>query len=349
MPRRAPLLRLALALLLVPAAGWAAHPSVARAREAVAAGRVDLERDLRPLLLSLQRTTHAETRRELVGAIADLGAADGKSPNAVKAFLREQAPPLLLDVARGGGDPFLQGDALFALRSMGVPRRVLEEAAAIAEADPDAFVQSRGEILRGYLESLPPEADGAVIRPAQSAAAVAAIAQLDELGVTVSMQALRDAARDAHEEIVAALLAAGVPADTGATLLDDTPLYMATMIGCSNQEQETDWLVATVRHLVEAGADLARLDDNGNTALLHAANSCGPRIVELLVEAGAPVAARNRAGLTPLGIALVQQKLDNAEVLVTHGARLNAEERQIVEHVAKDARAKAIVRRASGG
>jgi hypothetical protein len=79
--------------------------------------------------------------------------------------------------------------------------------------------------------------------------------------------------------------------------LDDTPMYLATRIGCSNQNGETDWLVETVRHLVAAGADLAIEDDNHNTALLFAADECGPRIVTLLAEGGAKVNARN--GLRP--------------------------------------------------
>jgi hypothetical protein len=230
---------------------------------------------------------------------------------------------------------------------MDVPRSVLEEAAAIAEADPDPFVKSRGEILRNFIASLPKEDETATHRPVESAAAKAAIAKLDELGVGVSTDSLRTAARDGNAEIVEALLAAGVAPDTGVSDLHETPLYMATFIGCSTQGEETDWLVDTVRHLVKAGADLSIQDDSHNTVLISAAQMCGPRIIDVLVDGGAKVDARNGSGLTPLGIALVMKKLDNAEALVKRGARLTPQERAMVEPGTTDARAKALIKKAA--
>jgi hypothetical protein len=95
---------------------------------------------------------------------------------------------VLLEVARTGNDPFLQGDAISALRGMAVPRAVLEQAAAIAEADPNDFVKSRGEILRNYIRGLPAEDAAATARPVETAAAKAAVAYLDKLGVGVSTE-----------------------------------------------------------------------------------------------------------------------------------------------------------------
>ena len=42
-----------------------------------------------------------------------------------------------------------------ALRDMGASRAVLEQAATIAEHDPDDYVRSRGEILRNFIQSMP--------------------------------------------------------------------------------------------------------------------------------------------------------------------------------------------------
>jgi hypothetical protein len=340
---------LGVSALAAPSPLRAEHPAIARAERAIAAGKVVPSRDIAPLLSALRRASTVEEKRELVDAIADLGETDGNSPNAVKSYLVAEAPPVLLEVAKNGHDPFLQGDALAALRGMDVPRSVLEEGAAIAEADPDAFVRSRGEILRNFIAGLPEEDETTTHRPVESAAAKAAIAQLDELGVGVSTESLRTAARDGNAEIVAALLAAGVAPDTGVRDLHETPLYLATFIGCSTQGEETDWLVETVRHLVDAGADLTIEDDNHNTVLISAAQMCGPRIVTALVDGGAKVGARNGSGLTPLGIALVHQKLDVAEALVKKGARLTREERAMVEPGMTDARGKALIKRASGG
>ncbi len=338
---------LLLVVALAASPALAKHPTIEHAERAIEAGRVVPSRDVRPILEALRRSRDLEERRELVGAIDDLGETDGNAPNAVKSYLVEEAPPVLLEVARTGNDPFLQGDAISALRGMAVPRSVLEEAAAIAEADPNEFVKSRGEILRGYIRSLPAEDPGTTARPVETAAAKAAIAYLDKLGVGVSTEALREAARDGNAEIVKALLDAGVAPDTGVKNLDDTPMYLATRIGCSNQSGETDWLVDTVRHLVAAGADLAIEDDNHNTALLFAADECGPRIVTLLAEAGANVNAKNGSGLTPLGFAFMKGKLDNAEVLIAKGARLTADERNMIKSFATSPRARALLDKAS--
>jgi hypothetical protein len=62
---------------------------------------------------------------------------------------------VLLELGRSGGNVFLRGDALLALRDLGASRSVLEQAIAIAEADSEDFVRSRGEILRGALRSAP--------------------------------------------------------------------------------------------------------------------------------------------------------------------------------------------------
>jgi len=338
---------LALVPFIAAAPAAAKHPTIEKAERAIAAGRVVPSRDVQPVLEALRRSRSVEERRELVDAIADWGETEGDAPNSVKSYLVEEAPPALLEVAKNGNDPFLQGDAISALRGMAVPRAVLEQAAAIAEADPNDFVKSRGEILRNWIKSLPAEDESATQRPVETAGAKAAIAYLDKLGVGVSTQALRDAARDANAEIVKALLDAGVAPDTGVKNLDNTPLYLAVRIGCSNQDGETDWLVDTVRHLVTAGANVTIEDDNHNTALLFAAEECGPRIIALLIEGGAKVNARNGSGLTPLGFAFMGNHLDNAEILIAKGARLTADERNMVKSFATSPRARGLLDKAS--
>jgi hypothetical protein len=334
------------AALGVAARAGAEHPAIARAERAVEAGAVDPERDLAPLLQALARSRNVDERRELVGAIADLGAADAESPNAVKQYLVRSAPPVLLEVARTGADPFLQGDAISALRGMDVPRSVLEQAAAIAEADPDEFVQSRGEILRNYIASMPVEDTAAAKRVADPVKERAAVAYLDERGIAASTEALRDAAGRADPDTVRALLDAGIAPDTGAADATQTPLYFATAQACHSQGAETDWLVETVSLLVAAGADVNRLDDNRNTPLFHAAHYCGPRIVGVLVEGGAQVGARNGSGVSPLAMALIVGNLDAAEALVARGARLAKEDGPMVSGVT-DPRGRALIARAS--
>lgn len=344
----APRATLAAALLVLAGAApaVAAHPAIARAERAIASGGVDPARDVGPLLDALKRSRDVDEKRELVEAIANLGEADGASPNAVKRYLIENAPPVLLEVIRTGANNFLQGDAVFALRGMGVPRAVLERAAALAEADPDPYVQSRGEILRGFISSLPAEAPEAAPRSVDPERARAGIAYLDRRGLSASNEALRDAAQRADADAVRALLDAGIAPDGGVAELQETPIYRAVALGCSSQGQETDWLVETVALLIAAGADLSRVDDNRNTVMISAAQYCGPRVVGALVEGGAKVDVRNGSGITPLTLALIVGNFDAAEALVARGARLGDRDLPMVAGVT-DPRGRAIVEKAS--
>jgi hypothetical protein len=229
---------------------------------------------------------------------------------------------------------------------MGVPRGVLEQAAAIAEADPDPFVQSRGEILRNYIQSLPAEDAASATRAVDPGTKAAGIAYLDKRNIAVSTQSLRDAARRADPETVKALLDAGIAPDTGAADASQTPLYFALAQACHSQGAETDWLVETVRLLVGAGADVGRLDGNKNPPLMHAAQYCGPKVVALLVDAGARVDARNGSGVTPLAMALIMGNFDAAEALVAKGARIGKDDEMMVSGVT-DPRGKALIQKAS--
>jgi len=329
------------------AASHAKHPAIARAESAIKAGNVDPARDIAPLVDALKRSRSVDEKRELVEAIADLGEADGDAPNAVKQYLIQNSPPVLLDVIQHGANNFLQGDAVTALRGMNVPRSVLEQAATLAEADPDSYVQSRGEILRNYMKSLPAEDASATKRAVDPAKAKAGVAYLDKRGLSVSTDALRNAARDADADAVKALLEAGVAPDTGVADLTQTPIYFAVAQGCNSQGAETDWLVETVRLLVTAGADLARTDDNRNTVLMSAAQYCGPRIVGVLVDGGAKVAVKNGSGISPLQMALIMSRFDAAEALVAKGARLGKDDMMMVSGVT-DPHGKAIIQKATG-
>jgi ankyrin repeat protein len=325
----------------------AEHPAIERAENAVESKNVDVARDIAPLLDALKRSKDVDEKRELVDAVADLGAEDGDSPNSVKQYLMQNAPPILLDVIKNGNNNFLQGDAVHALRDMGCPRSVLEQAAALAEADPDSYVQSRGEILRNYIKSMPVEDAAATTstKAADPQQKAAAIAYLDKRGIKVSTQSLRDAALRADAESVKALLDAGIAADTGAADATQTPLYFATAQACHTQGAETDWLVQTVSYLIAAGADVNRMDDNKNTPMMHAAQYCGPKIIGVLAAAGGKIDQKNGSGVSPLAMALIMSNFDAAEALIAKGARIAKSDAAMVSGVT-DPRGKALAQKA---
>jgi hypothetical protein len=341
------LLVVGVALAAVTGAAHAEHPAIERAERAVESKNVDVTRDIAPLLDALKRSKDTDEKRELVDAIADLGEEDGESPNSVKQYLMQNAPPILLDVIKNGNNNFLQGDAVHALRDMGCPRSVLEQAAAIAEADPDSYVQSRGEILRNYIKSMPVEDAAAATstKAVDPQAKTAAIAYLDKRGIKVSTQSLRDAALRADADTVKALLDAGIAPDTGAADATQTPLYFATANACHLQGAETDWLVQTVSLLVAAGADVNKMDDNRNTPMMHAAQYCGPKVIGVLAAGGAKIDQKNGSGVSPLAMALIMSNFDAAEALVAKGARIAKSDATMVSGVT-DPRGKAIVQKA---
>jgi Ankyrin repeats (3 copies) len=320
--------------------------AIDQAKRAIESGDVDPERDLAPLVGALRSAQSVDDQRRLVSRIEWFGRADGDSPAAAKRYLLEEATPLLVSLARSGKDHFLRGDAIMALRSMGAPRAVLEDVAATAEKDSDSYVQSRGEILRNYIRSLPAESAVASIQPKDKGREQKGIAYLKRHNLGVSADQLRQSALKGNSDEVRALLDAGVDVNAGGP--SHGALNAAVFSGCGARGGEPEELTATVDALLGAGADVKGKDDNGNTALISAAQMCGPKIVSKLVAAGADVNAVSHSGISPLSIALIMQKLDSAEVLVDKGARLDAKQAQMLSGSATSPRAKEIVARALG-
>jgi ankyrin repeat protein len=97
---------------------------------------------------------------------------------------------------------------------------------------------------------------------------------------------------------------------------------MAAGAGCAAQEGTLDDRLATVRVLIQHGADVKAADSLGNTPLLQAAQLCPLPVVQLLVDAGANVNAVNAQGAGPLMMAFLGNHWDTAEYLVEKGARM---------------------------
>lgn len=113
-----------------------------------------------------------------------------------------------------------------------------------------------------------------------------------------------------------------------------TPLYRAA--------RSVD--LASVRLLLEAGANPSQALEDGSTPLMAAAGLGAPRssdevveagdrsdpveVLRLLVEHGADVTAANRAGMTPLHYAVQRGSERVIEFLVRQGAHLDAKDKQ---------------------
>lgn len=271
------------AILIQPALAEnrAIERAIDHAKWAIESGDVDPERDLAPLIGALRSTQSVDDQRRLVSRIEWFGRADGDSPAAAKRYLLDEATPLLVSLARSGKDYFLRGDAIMALREMGAPRAVLEDVAATAERDSDSYVQSRGEILRNYIRSLPAESPVTAIQPKDKGREQKGIAYLKKHNLGISADQLRRSALRGSSDEVRALLDAGVDVkgkgDNGNTVL----ISAAQMCGPK-----------IVSKLVAAGAEVSAVNGSGISPLSMALIMQKLDSAEVLVDKGARLDAK---------------------------------------------------------
>jgi len=158
--------------------------------------------------------------------------------------------------------------------------------------------------------------------------------------------ALHWAAQRDNLEVADVLIAAGAKV-TSATRYNITPLWFA----CKNGD------AVLIEHLLKAGADANEAEEEGQTplmtasltgkldavkvllaggakvnvtepykgetALMWAAAEGNAKAADLLIEFGADVKAKSRAGFTPLLFAVRNGELDAVKVLLQHGANAN--------------------------
>jgi hypothetical protein len=104
---------------------------------------------------------------------------------------------------------------------------------------------------------------------------------------------------------------------------------------------------AIVRLLLDRGADVNQIDENKNTALMFAADTCDRQTLRLLLKAGAKLNLRNGSSLTALEMGIVSGN-PGLEELIAAGARLDpAKAKSWSEAYKKNPRALALIKKAS--
>lgn len=339
-----------------PPSGSSTDALVARAKAAIEDGTVVPSRDLAPLLARLAASRNEFEQGDLIDDIATWGRSDGAYPAAVKAYLRDAAPPVLLAVARGKADSLVRGNALMAVGALHASDSFLDAAIAIAKADPDRMVQFKGSLMeRGKEERHHPVVVGgapaaaaartAATNPTSPAKEQAALEFLRRRHERVSADTLGEAALHADTDVVVALLDAGV--DVNATTLMGTPLDYALGPGCVADRASPEARLATIDALIQHGADVKRQDAGGNTILVSAAE-CPVAVVGHLVAAGASIDTKNARGFSPLQNALMRGKWEVAELLVDHGARVSKKQiHELFSELPSDPRKLALIKRAT--
>lgn len=127
------------------------------------------------------------------------------------------------------------------------------------------------------------------------------------------------------------ILAEGV-ADPNWVSLDDNSTALMVAAGSKKGDVEL------IRWLLDAGADVAKLDNRDNLALHHAAMRGQGDVIKALVQAGSDVNAQNRQGWSPLMNACYWCQPDAAAVLLEAGAQvdiLNNEKRSVLHELCR--------------
>lgn len=91
---------------------------------------------------------------------------------------------------------------------------------------------------------------------------------------------------------------------------DNTPLMRAAREGN----------LGALRELLDLGADMSRINTDGNTALWFACYADCPNAMKMLLDAGIEVDTQNDNKVTPLMYAASSGKEAAVEVLIEHGA-----------------------------
>ena len=136
--------------------------------------------------------------------------------------------------------------------------------------------------------------------------------------------ALMLAAQQSHKDVVRALISAG--ADVNAkSRTSHTALILAAWnrrFEDYNQPALNDQS-ETVELLLSAGADVSVATDNGDGVLLGASSQFPvPKLLELLIEHGAGVDAKNNKDQTALMYASQLLNAENVQTLIVHGASI---------------------------
>ncbi|HUQ86802.1 MAG TPA: ankyrin repeat domain-containing protein [Vicinamibacterales bacterium] len=249
-------------------------------------------------LIFAAQTGSVESARLLLaaGANANDTAGDGKSALVMAAFSGHTDVATLLLAA--GADPNAAAAGYTALHAAALRGDVtLVKSLLDKGANPNA-TQTKGSPVRrfGSQWALSSPFNGGT--PLIVAAAYLEIAVMRAL---IQGGARADAALP--NGMTALLIAAGAPIEKEARPSDLTKWNIVDSDAPEIPRPAED-VISAVRLLLDAGADVTRVSETGDTALHGAAVSNQPAVIELLVEHGAQVNAKNKNGQTPLTLTL---------------------------------------------
>jgi ankyrin repeat protein len=249
------------------------------------------------LILAAQ-TGGTESARLLLaaGANANDAGGDGKSALVMAAFSGHRAVATLLLTA--GADPNAAAAGYTALHAAALRGDVVLVKTLLERgANPHAAL-TKGSPVRRF------GSQWALSTPFQGGTPLmvaAAYLEIEVMRALLAAGAKADAALP--NGITALSIAAGAPIEKEARPSD---LARWNIVDSDTPEipRPSDDVIAAVRLLLDAGANVALAADSGDTALHAAAATNQPAVIALLAERGAPVNVKNKNGQTPLTLTL---------------------------------------------
>jgi hypothetical protein len=158
--------------------------------------------------------------------------------------------------------------------------------------------------------------------PASTGSEERGLAVLRERNLEFNEHGFYQALSGTDPELIAAYLDGGMsPNRPFASDNQRTPLMIVFFSGQACAEPEKGHEIVAL--LLKRGADVNRLDEKKNTALMFAAPKCDRQTLRMLLKAGAKVNAKNWSGLTVLQGAIYSGN-PGLEELIAAGARLDA-------------------------
>lgn len=320
-------------------------------------------------------TVAEQVKGTLVAALGDKD--EDVANNALSSYNRLLLPTsevvdVLARVAEGNAPVRVRQRALQMLRNReGQAKPVLQRVRALAKS-PEKLVAEDARtavewIERGGPGSPNPLASAASSQPPPAPSRTTAagagaparrdpdaeargLAKLRELGLAFNEDGFFKALLETQPEAVRAFTDAGMsPSYSFARVNGRSPLMLLFFLGqaCPAGEPTPEATREVVKVLIAAGADLNQVDENGNTALMFAADKCDRATVRLLISAGAKIGLRNKGGLTALEMSIVSGN-PGVEELIAAGARLDRQKaKDYLEAYKGNPKALALVKKAT--
>ncbi|KAK2041488.1 ankyrin [Colletotrichum somersetense] len=123
------------------------------------------------------------------------------------------------------------------------------------------------------------------------------------------------AVKNGNHECASLLLEAGAE-------LDDKPKDARFVLQHANPD-DSEAAPKMMRYFLDRGTKAKQVDDEMNTALHGTSSKTPVKILQTLVDLGAPIDSPNKHGATPLGVSLSNGNVAAATYLISKGARVN--------------------------